>query len=361
MATPGPPDRPPAAAPGTLADAGAAAGAGAGPASGAAGASAAGAAAPAAAAPAQPDHAAHTVDAALAAAAALGLPRLDAQWLLAHHLQRPRAWLLAHGDAPLPPGARAAFAADCARRADGVPLAYLTGWRGFHGLELAVNPAVLDPRADTETLVDWALELLAGPLAAGAAGAAGPAGPAGATGAADAAGAAPPRVLDLGTGSGAIALAVKAGCPRAAVTATDASAAALAVARANAARLGLALELAEGSWWQAVAGQPPWDLALSNPPYLGADDPHLQALRHEPRQALVPAGGRALADLAALVEAAPVHLRPGGWLLLEHGHDQGPAVAALLRARGFDAVELRRDLAGHGRCTGARWPARAGG
>jgi release factor glutamine methyltransferase len=163
-------------------------------------------------------------------------------------------------------------------------------------------------------------------------------------------------VLDLGTGSGAIALAVKAGCPRAEVIATDASAAALGVARGNAQRLGLALAFGHGPWWQPVAAAPAWDLVLSNPPYLAADDPHLPALRHEPHRALVPATGRALADLEHLVQQAPAHLRPGGWLLLEHGHDQGPAVTALLQARGFRATGRRDDLGGHWRCSGGRWP-----
>jgi release factor glutamine methyltransferase len=277
-----------------------------------------------------------SVDQALAAAAALGLPRLTAQWLLAHHLQRPRSWLLAHGDDAVSAAARTAFDAGCARLAAGVPLAHLTGWRGFHGLQLAVTPDVLDPRPDTEALVDWALALLQGP-------------------AAPLADRGTPRVLDLGTGSGAVALAVKAGCPRAAVTATDASAAALAVARDNAQRLGLVVEFLQGHWWQPLAGRPGWDLVLSNPPYLGADDPHLPALRHEPHTALVPAGGAALADLEHLVDHAPAHLRPGGWLLLEHGHDQGPAVTARLRAHGFAVPGQRHDLAGHWRCSGGRW------
>jgi release factor glutamine methyltransferase len=289
-----------------------------------------------------------TVAQCLAWAQALGLERLDAHWLLAHHLQRPRAWLLAHGEHPVAGTAAAAFCADARRRADGVPLAYLTGWREFHGLRLAVGPAVLDPRPDTETLVDWALALLG-------------AGPGDATAEAALASVPRPRVLDLGTGSGAVALALAAACPRARVHASDASAPALAQARANAQALGLSLHWLQGPWWRPVAdaGLQPLDLVVSNPPYLAADDPHLPALRHEPRSALVPVDGHALSDLQAIIGGAGAHLAPGGWLLLEHGHDQADAVAALLQGAGFVSVQHRLDLAGHRRCTGGRWPGAA--
>lgn len=262
----------------------------------------------------------------------LGLDRFDAQALAEHVLRRPRAWLIAHADEPLPAAAAGPLRSLLRRRADGEPVAYLTGWRGFHGLELQVSPAVLDPRPDTETLVDWALELLAGEWS----------------------GIATPQVADLGTGSGAIALAVAEACPRAAVRAVDASPEALDVARANGARLGLPVQWLQGSWWQPLT-PPLLHLALSNPPYLGADDPHLPALRHEPRAALVPAAGDALADLRALITGAPAHLVPGGWLLLEHGFEQADAVASLLAGAGFSAIDHRRDLAGHRRCTGGRW------
>jgi release factor glutamine methyltransferase len=271
----------------------------------------------------------------VAAGRAAGLDRLDVQVLLAHHLGRPRAWLLAHDDAVLSETQAQALQHALQSRADGVPLAYLTGWREFHGLRLQVSADVLDPRADTETLVDWALEVLVGPLADRPA----------------------PQVLDLGTGSGAIALAVAHGCRRAEVRAQvralDASPKALAVARANGQRLGLPVQWLLGDWW---AGFPPplLDLALSNPPYIAAGDPHLPALRHEPLQALSP-GGDGLAALRALVAGAPQHLRAGGWLLLEHGHDQGSAVRSLLQAAGFKAVATRRDLAGHERCSGGCW------
>ena len=265
---------------------------------------------------------------ALARARAIGVDRLDVQLLLCHLLQRSRAWLLAHDDAELAPAQAAAFEAALARRAAGEPLAYIVGEKEFHGLALAVSPDVLVPRPETELLVDWALELLAGQAA--------------------------PAVADLGTGSGAIALAVQHRCPAARVTATDASPAALAVARANAERLGLPLQLAAGSWWQALPGQV-FDLVLSNPPYIAGDDHHLAALVHEPRQALTPEGD-GLQALRAIVAGAPAHLQAGGWLLLEHGFDQADAVQALLAAGGFREVATRVDLAGLPRCTGGRWP-----
>ena len=265
---------------------------------------------------------------ALARARAIGVDRLDVQLLLCHLLQRSRAWLLAHDDAALAPAQAAAFEAALARRAAGEPLAYIVGEKEFHGLALAVSPDVLVPRPETELLVDWALELLAGQAA--------------------------PAVADLGTGSGAIALAVQHRCPAARVTATDASPAALAVARANAERLGLPLQLAAGSWWQALPGQV-FDLVLSNPPYIAGDDHHLAALVHEPRQALTPEGD-GLQALRAIVAGAPAHLQAGGWLLLEHGFDQADAVQTLLAAGGFREVATRVDLAGLPRCTGGRWP-----
>ena len=273
-----------------------------------------------------------TVDALLARARALGVERLDAQLLVAHHLGRPRAWVLAHGDDAVDAPQAAAIEADLRRRADAVPLAYLTGTREFHGLVLQVTPDVLDPRPDTEVLVDWALELLAGELGARPA----------------------PEVVDLGTGSGAIALAIAHRCPRARVRAVERSGAALAVARANGERLGLPVQWLAGDWWQGLA-PPPLDLAVSNPPYVAADDPHLAALRHEPVVALTP-GGDGLGAIDALVAGAGAHLRPGGWLLLEHGLDQGDAVRRRLAAAGFEAIATRRDLAGHERCTGGRWP-----
>lgn len=258
-----------------------------------------------------------------------GLDRVDAHLLLGHVLQRDRSWLIAHDDETLRAADQARFDALVRRRLDGEPVAYLLGEREFHGLMLQVSPAVLVPRPDTETLVEWALACL---------------------------GACPaprPRVIDLGTGSGAIALALRHRWPSAQVTALDASADALAVASANAARLQLPVRFLLSDWWQAVAGET-FDLAVSNPPYIAGDDPHLPALRHEPRQALTPEGD-GLGAIRTLISAAPAHLTPGAWLLIEHGWDQGPAVQALLRNAGFRAVETRQDLAGRDRCTGGQY------
>ncbi len=270
-----------------------------------------------------------TIEQALRAAKGLGVDRLDAQVLLGHALGQGRTWVIAHSEYVLTNEEFSTWSTLVARRAAGVPVSYLVGWREFHGLSLRVTPAVLDPRPDTETLVDWGLELLAqgrfGPR---------------------------PQVLDLGTGSGAIALAVKSAYPRCEVHASDASKAALAVAQDNAQRLGLAVSFHAGSWWSAVPGLQV-HLALSNPPYIGGDDPHLEALTHEPHAALV-ADENGLADLRALIQGAVDHLQDGGWLLMEHGHTQAEAVAAMMRDAGFGQIGHRQDLAGHTRCTGGR-------
>lgn len=270
-----------------------------------------------------------TVDGALGFARTLGLERLDAMVLLAHHLGKNREWLLAHGDHAIDDASRERFAADCRRRLDDVPLAYLTQIREFRGLTLEVDPAVLVPRVDTETLADWAIEVVRGLLATTPR----------------------PRVIDLGTGSGALALAIAAAFPAAVVTGTDTSEAALVVASRNAQRLGLSVNWRRGDWWEAVAGER-FDLALSNPPYIAASDSHLHALRHEPRQALV-AGDNGLAALDAIVARAHVHL--SGWLLLEHGWNQAAAVHKLLHGAGITHTETRLDLAGRVRCSGGRF------
>jgi release factor glutamine methyltransferase len=210
---------------------------------------------------------------------------------------------------------------------NGEPLAYIIGHRGFYGLELAVDPRVLDPRPDTETLVDWALDVL-GNLKA-------------------------PKVADLGTGSGAVALAIQHQRPDAVVAAVDASADALAVAQANAERLQLPITCLLGHWLDPLPDGEQ-DLIVSNPPYIAEGDPHLPALRHEPTMALT-SGPDGLDAIRHIIAGAPRALRPGGWLLLEHGYDQGDAVAALLHARGFSDVAHRRDLGNHVRCTGGRW------
>lgn len=267
-----------------------------------------------------------TVAQALAAAARLGVDRLDAQLLLLHALGRPphdRAWLLAHDTDTLPEPLWTALSAQLLRRLAGEPVAYLLGEKEFHGLALRVDPRVLVPRPDTETLVDWALECLEGQAA--------------------------PRVLDLGTGSGAIALALQHARPDARVDAVDASADALAVARANAECLKLPVRFAQADWLAGATQG--YALIASNPPYIAAGDPHLPALQHEPASALV-AGADGLDDIRRIVADAPAHLAEGGWLLLEHGHDQAPAVRQLLAARGFAEVQSREDLAGIARCSG---------
>lgn len=271
-----------------------------------------------------------TLAAALAHAQAAGLARIDAQMLLLHVLGRHdagRAWLLAHDTDALPADAQAAFDGLCARRRAGEPVAYLTGRKAFYGLTLQVDARVLDPRPDTETLVDWALEVLR-PVPA-------------------------PRVADLGTGSGAIALALQHERPDARVLALDASAEALQVAQANAQRLSLPVAFVRSRWLAGVAG--PFDAIVSNPPYIEDADPHLAALVHEPRQALA-SGHDGLDDIRTIVAQAPARLVPGGWLLLEHGWNQADAVQALLHAGGFTDVQSRADLAGHARCTGGRRP-----
>jgi len=264
---------------------------------------------------------------ALAAGAGLGLERLDAQLLLLHVLgraQTDRAWLLAHDTDLLASEQEAAFTRLCARRAGGEPLAYIVGRKEFYGLDLMVDPRVLVPRPDTETVVEWALELVGDR----------------------------PAVVDLGTGSGAIALAIKKHRPDATVEAVDLSAPTLAVASANAQALGLDVKFRQGSWLDATDTR--YDLVVSNPPYVAEDDPHLDALQNEPLTALA-AGPDGLRDIRTIVSQAPGHLRSGGWLLLEHGHDQAAAVRELLTAAGFRAVASRRDLAGIERCSGGQW------
>jgi release factor glutamine methyltransferase len=274
---------------------------------------------------------------ALAAARILGLERLDAQLLLLHALGKPfedRAWLLAHDTDELTEEVAQRFRALSLRRATGEPLAYIVGSKEFFGLLLQVDARVLVPRPDTETLVQWALDLLQTP------------------------GMTPvPQILDLGTGSGAIALAIAhslqaAGRP-ARVVAMDASADALSVARENAQKLGLDVQFIESRWLDKVSGH--FHLIASNPPYIASADPHLAALAHEPLEALA-AGADGLDDIRQIAQQAPGHLLPGGWLLLEHGYDQADRVRQLLAQHGFLQLQSRRDLAGIERCSGGQWP-----
>lgn len=255
--------------------------------------------------------------------------RREAETLTLACLGLPRSALVTAPDRPLTATEAGRHAAWTARRAAGEPLAYLTGHREFWSLPLTVSPAVLVPRPETELLVERA-------LLAGGAGI---------------------SALDLGTGSGAIALALAAERPDWRVTAVDRSPAALAVARANAGALGLErIEMLEGDWFAPVAGRR-YALIASNPPYVAADDPVLEgdSLRHEPRTALTP-GADALAALHHIIDTAADHLLPGGALLLEHGATQGAAVRARLAARGYAGIVSHRDPAGHERVTEARLP-----
>lgn len=268
----------------------------------------------------------------LAQAERAGLTRLDAQLLLLHTLGRPhdRAWLIAHDRDPLPPAVASDFAALCERRLAGEPVAYLCGEKEFFGLKLQVDARVLVPRPETETLVEWALSLPLPPAA---------------------------RVIDLGTGSGAIALALKQARPGWQVNAVDASESALQVARTNGQTLGLAVAWQAGNWLAQTAG--PFDLIVSNPPYIAEADLHLKALRHEPSMALS-SGPQGLDALRTLIAQAPAKLAPGGWLLVEHGHDQAAAVRELLRTAGLSEARSRLDLAGIERCSSAQWQAPLG-
>jgi release factor glutamine methyltransferase len=297
---------------------------------------------------------------------------LDAELLLAHVLNVPRARFRSHPEDVPTESAQSLYLELIERRARGEPVAYILGYRDFWTLNLAVTPAVLVPRPETELLVERALAVR---------------------------GEATGKVVDLGTGSGAIALALASERPRWQVTATDASAEALAVARSNAMSHGLAhVEFLHGSWFEPLAGRK-FDVIVSNPPYIGADEPEMSspALRFEPRGALTPtvpspasnttsglapadtpgaapaqshsAAGTTLAAtshapdalscLRTIIQSAPPHLEPGGWLLLEHGSTQAAQVARELVERGFRHVRSHRDLAGHERMTEGQWPSRA--
>jgi release factor glutamine methyltransferase len=254
--------------------------------------------------------------------------RLDARVLATHVLQVNAAWLIAHDTDSVAAAARSAFESLLSRRLAGAPVAYLVGVREFYGRRFRVTPDVLIPRPETELLVEQALLHL----------------PDGA----------PHRVLDLGTGSGCVAITLALERPHAEVTATDCSAAALSVARQNADSLNARLHFLPGSWFDPVAHQD-FDLIVSNPPYVAALDPHLHQgdVRFEPRTALA-AGEDGLNDLRHIIRLAAAHLAADGWLWLEHGYDQGDVTQTLLHEAGFTAIQTRLDTAALPRVSGGK-------
>ena len=260
-------------------------------------------------------------------------PRLDAELLLAHTLGCRRTHLLAWPEKPVPAAAAVRFAVLIGQRLTGRPVAYLLGGREFWSLDFRVSDHTLVPRSETELLVQAALHRLSPGTA--------------------------PAVLDLGTGSGAVALAMASELPRAQVLATDRCPAALTVAKGNAERLGLErVAFALGDWYQALPSmQSRHHLILSNPPYVASGDPHLlgDGVRHEPRLAL-DGGPDGLREIRRIIAGAMGHLHPGGWLLLEHGAEQGPAVLALLMAAGLIGAETLHDEAGWPRVSAGRAP-----
>jgi len=251
-----------------------------------------------------------------------GIEMREARLLLAAAAGFSEAAVLAHPERELPEGVARRFQDMALRRSQGEPVAYILGRKEFYGLELAVSPAVLIPRPETELLVELAL-------------------------ARD-----PASLLELGTGSGAVALVLKRRLPRARVVATDACLAALCVAQRNAGRHNLQVEFRHGDWFEPVGGER-FEVIVCNPPYVAAGDPHLAELKYEPGRALV-SGGDGLEAIRALVPRAPAHLAPGGWIFLEHGIGQDAEVRALLSGAGLESVASWPDLAGIARASGGR-------
>jgi len=259
-----------------------------------------------------------------------GLPRLEARMLLEYVLNKPREWLLAHDTEPLSPECAAQFLTLAAQRRQGIPMAHLMGWREFMGHRFAVTPAVLIPRPETELLVESVLDLL--------------------TNRND------PAVLDLGTGSGVVAISVALARPDVRVTATELSVEALTVAQRNAQSLGARVQWWQGSWFEALPPEGRFDVIVSNPPYIALGDAHLVQgdLRFEPVHALTD-GADGLTALAQIVAGAGARLLSGGHLWLEHGYDQAETVTGMLKQAGFTFVHTRPDLAGVPRVTGGKW------
>ncbi|MGL4667306.1 MAG: peptide chain release factor N(5)-glutamine methyltransferase [Saezia sp.] len=283
----------------------------------------------------QSEQAAMTHQQALNAAKAMGIDMLDAQLLLLHALGRSlheRAWLLAHDTDQMLPEEQQQYIALLQRRAIGVPVAYLTGVKEFYGLPFTVDKRVLVPRPETEMLVDWAAELVESSKTEAL------------------------NVLDLGTGSGILAITLKHLHPALEVTAVDKSEHALSVAVLNASDLlpqNQSIRFLQGEWFSPLNHEK-FDLIVSNPPYVAEHDEHLQALEHEPIEALT-SGLDGLNDIKTIVQQAGKHLSPGGWLLLEHGYDQASQVRTLLEEAGFAHVQTRHDLSRIERMTGGCW------
>lgn len=263
------------------------------------------------------------------------IARIDAQYLLADLLGMGRASLIAHGERALSKRDETAFTLKVLARAEGKPVAYLIGKREFYGREFTVNEHVLIPRPETEILVEQALARLSGQKWPGDRTNAG--------------------VLDLGTGSGAIAITLALESPESRVTACDVSSGALETARANAASLGATVEFLESNWYAAVGGRR-FDLIVSNPPYVAGNDAHLSQgdLRFEPQTALTDGSTDGLQSIRTIIAGAPAHLQPGGWLLFEHGYDQADASRELLLKHGFNDPICNKDLAGIPRVAGGQ-------
>ena len=269
-----------------------------------------------------------------------GLPRLEARMLLEMVLGKPREWLLAHDTDPIAPDAAARFLTLAAQRRQGAPMAHLVGHREFMGHRLSVSADVLIPRPETELLVEMALQSLK-----------------------DCAERSLPRpakgndagcsLLELGTGSGAVAISVALACPTVRVVATDLSETALVLAQKNAQQLEARIQFWQGNWYEALPAEGRFDVIVSTPPYIALNDPHLAQgdLRFEPVVALTD-GADGLTALRQIIGGAPQHLIAGGWLWLEHGYEQGEEVAQLLLKAGFNAVQTKQDLAGLPRITG---------
>ncbi|GAB3291070.1 peptide chain release factor N(5)-glutamine methyltransferase [Pseudidiomarina andamanensis] len=255
--------------------------------------------------------------------------KLDAEVLLAHIVERDRTYLFTWSDRLLEPSEQERFAALIQQRQQGIPIAHLVGQREFWSLPLAVNDSTLIPRPDTEVLVEHALSL---PLPVESA------------------------VLDLGTGTGAIALALKSSRPKWRVMAVDKMAEAVALAKQNAATLNLAVDVKQSDWFAAIEAQQKFDLIVSNPPYIDANDPHLELgdVRFEPKSALV-AANQGLSDIETIITKATGYLKPRGWLLIEHGWTQGAAVRELMQSAQFNAVTSIRDYANLERVTVGQW------